>query len=165
MHFNDKFLAEWNRCGHLKLPLSIMMVDLDNFKQLNDSYGHLAGDKCLREVAKVMKAEIKRDTDSIARYGGEEFVVIISGQDLAASTKFAQKLINNIAEINLTWEQKTISVSCSIGLASMVPDKNINNQLLLKATDDAMYQAKLNGRNQYYIAQDLIETTKIAGVK
>lgn len=165
MHFNDKFLAEWNRCGRLKLPLSIMMVDLDNFKQLNDSYGHLAGDKCLREVPKVMKAEIKRDTNSIARYGGEEFVVILSGQDLAASTKFAQKLINNIAKINLTWEQKHISVSCSVGLASMIPDKYINSQLLLKAADDAMYQAKHNGRNQYYVAQDLVETTKISQVK
>lgn len=155
MYFSKSYPKEWKRCSRLKIPLSILLVDLDHFKHINDSYGHIAGDECLRKVAKVMRSEIKRDTDVIARYGGEEFIIILPNQDLASSAEFAKKLVSNTAEIELIWEDKPILVTCSIGVASMIPDRNVDSELLLKAADDAMYQAKAQGRNQYCIDQAL----------
>lgn len=155
MYFSKSFPREWKRCSRLKIPLSALLIDLDHFKVINDSYGHIAGDECLIKVAAVMKSEIKRDTDIVARYGGEEFIIILPDLSLSLSTEFAKRLVRRIAEIDIFWEGKRIHVTCSIGLASLVPDPDIDSQLLLKAADDAMYQAKEKGRNQYCISQQI----------
>jgi len=155
MYFSKIFPHEWKHCSRLKVPLSIMLVDLDHFKFINDSYGHIAGDECLIKVAKAMRSEIKRDTDIIARYGGEEFIIILPDLDLALSTEFAKKLVRKIAEIEFFWEEKQIKVTCSIGVASIVPNQNTDSQLFIKAADNAMYQAKAKGRNQYCISKEL----------
>jgi len=153
MYFSKSFPHEWKRCSRLEIPLSILLIDLDHFKHINDSYGHIAGDECLINVAKVMRSIFKRDTDIIARYGGEEFIIILPDLDLALSTEFAQKLLLKIAEIGLFWEGKKVNVTCSIGVASIIPNQNIDSQLFIKAADDAMYQAKAQGRNRYCISQ------------
>jgi diguanylate cyclase (GGDEF)-like protein len=151
MYFNNRLGKEWKRCSRLKSSLSIMLIDLDHFKLINDNFGHIAGDECLKMVGEVLRTEIKRDSDVTARYGGEEFVVILPNTNLALSCKIAEKLIKKIAEIELTWESKKIFFTCSIGLASMVPDKSMNSEQLLKAADETMYQAKEQGRNQYCV--------------
>jgi len=160
MYFSKCFPREWKRCSRLKTPLSVLLIDLDHFKVINDSYGHIAGDECLIKVAKAMKSEIKRDTDIVARYGGEEFIIILPDSDLALSTEFAKKLVRKIAEIEFFWEEKQIKVTCSIGVASIVPNQNTDSQLFIKAADNAMYQAKAKGRNQYCISQELSSWVK-----
>jgi diguanylate cyclase (GGDEF)-like protein len=154
MYFSKNFPHEWKRCSRLEIPLSVLLIDLDHFKRINDSYGHIAGDECLIKVAKVMRSIFKRDTDIIARYGGEEFIIILPDLDLALSTEFAKRLLLKIAEMGLFWEGEKINVTCSIGVASIIPTQNIDSQLFIKAADDAMYQAKAKGRNQYCISND-----------
>lgn len=153
MHFNSRLSNEWKRCSRLKSPLSVMLIDLDHFKRINDTFGHIAGDECLKKVGEVLRAEIKRDTDVTARYGGEEFVVILPNTNLALSSVIAEKLVKKISTIEIIWETNEIHLSCSIGLASIVPDNNIDNKELLKAADETMYRAKNQGRNQYCIIQ------------
>lgn len=155
MYFSKSYPQEWKRCSRLEVPLSILLIDLDYFKLINDSYGHIAGDNCLIEVAKAIKSTFKRETDVIARYGGEEFIIILPDLDVALSAEFAKKVVMKIAELELFWEDKKINVTCSIGVASIIPNQKIDSQLLIKAADDAMYQAKAGGRNQYYISQEL----------
>lgn len=155
LYFSKSYPQEWKRCSRLKIPLSVLLIDLDHFKRINDSYGHIVGDECLIKVANVMKSEIKRDTDVVARYGGEEFIILLPDLDLRSATDFAKRLVQNIEQIELFLEGKPIYVSCSIGLASIVPDQIIDNQLLIKAADDAMYEAKSRGRNQYCVAEEL----------
>jgi len=155
LYFSKSYPQEWKRCSRLKIPLSVLLIDLDHFKRINDSYGHIVGDECLIKVANVMKSEIKRDTYVVARYGGEEFIILLPDLDLRSATDFAKRLVQNIEQIELFLEGKPIYVSCSIGLASIVPDQIIDNQLLIKAADDAMYEAKSRGRNQYCVAEEL----------
>jgi diguanylate cyclase (GGDEF)-like protein len=131
------------------------LIDLDHFKRINDSYGHIVGDECLIKVANVFKSEMKRETDVVARYGGEEFIILLPDLDLRLATGFAKRLVQKIEQIELFLEGKPIYVSCSIGVASIVPEQILNNQSLIKAADDAMYEAKSRGRNQYCVAQEL----------
>lgn len=152
MYLSRRFSDEWKRSCRVNSPISMMLIDLDYFKVINDTYGHLAGDECLKEVSKVLKSEIKRDTDVVARYGGEEFILLLPDTNIDSSIIIAQRLVFNIARIKLTWEGKTINVSCSIGLASTIPSQHVDSQSLIKAADNAMYQAKEQGRNQYCIS-------------
>ena len=157
MHLNKQFSSQWKRCGRSNSPLSVMLIDLDHFKLVNDTYGHIAGDECLKKVSNVLKAEIKRDTDTLARYGGEEFVVLLPDTDLLLSSQLCEILVNKIAAIEFIWENKKIHLSASIGVASMIPDVNADNQILLKSADEAMYQAKAQGRNRYCIFSKAVE--------
>jgi diguanylate cyclase (GGDEF)-like protein len=153
MYFNKRYEDEWKRCNRLKIPLSVMMLDLDHFKHINDHYGHLFGDECLRTVAAELKAQIPRTTDTIARYGGEEFVVLLPDTNLEHAENIADRLVSSIASLQITHTDETITVTCSIGIACTIPNHHMNNQSLLRMADDALYQAKNNGRNQSVTAQ------------
>jgi diguanylate cyclase (GGDEF)-like protein len=155
LYFSKSYPQEWKRCSLLKIPLSVLLIDLDHFKRINDSYGHIVGDECLIKVANVFKSEMKREIDVVARYGGEEFIILLPDLDLRLATGFAKRLVQKIEQIELFLEGKPIYVSCSIGVASIVPEQILNNQSLIKAADDAMYEAKSKGRNQYCVAQEL----------
>jgi diguanylate cyclase (GGDEF)-like protein len=150
MFFNNQFSDEWMRCRRYQLPLSILMIDLDFFKKINDTYGHIAGDKCLKQVASVLELEIHRATDTLARYGGEEFVVMLPDTDLSMSKKFAEKLVRAVADFVLN--EKSVPVSCSIGVASAIPDNDTGSEKRLMAADDALYQAKEQGKNRSCIS-------------
>ncbi len=158
MYFNDSLNHEWKRCSRLQSSLSIMLIDLDHFKNVNDNFGHLAGDGCLKKIGEVLKSEIRRDTDVIARYGGEEFVVLLPDTNLVISTLIAENLVKKVASVELTWETKKIHLSCSIGLASVIPNREMNSEELLKAADETMYQAKKQGRNQVCVYQSAGQT-------
>lgn len=149
LFFNRQFTEEWKRHDRLHAPISIMMLDLDHFKYINDNYGHVCGDQCLQEVAQTLQTQIPRSTDTIARYGGEEFVILLKNTKLEMAEKIADRLVQAISEIKLTKDAQAISVSCSIGVASTIPNYQVNGELLLIAADTAMYQAKKNGRNQW----------------
>lgn len=151
LYFENRFIEEWERCGRLNVPVAIFMIDLDHFKLINDTHGHAAGDACLARVASVLRAEMKRTIDTVARYGGEEFVVLISVTDIKALPILADKLVRAIANIDMRWNEERIALSCSVGLASTVPSRNMNKEKLLIAADKALYQAKRTGRNRFCI--------------
>ena len=149
MYFNNKFNEEWQRCHRSKVPFSLLLMDLDHFKKINDAYGHIMGDECLKKVAVVLKTEIKRLTDTVARYGGEEFVIILPNTDIEASEEVADRVLKSIREIDLEYEGQKIKVTCSIGLAHAFPNEDMDRHLVLKQADDVLYQAKQQGRDRY----------------
>ncbi len=125
---------------------SILMIDLDRFKRINDTYGHAMGDAVLYHFAQLMRKSL-RDIDMAARVGGEEFAVILQGSDLTAARTSAERLREIVAKTPLVRDGKTISMTVSIGAATIVPDNSEADQTLIRA-DRALYRAKENGRNQ-----------------
>jgi diguanylate cyclase (GGDEF)-like protein len=149
MYFDKEFTKEWQRCSRLQCPLSLIMIDLDYFKKINDNYGHVFGDECLRFVAATINNIVSRPTDCIARYGGEEFVVLLPSTDAQATKMLALKMIDAVANLALDNNEEKINITCSIGGASIIPEFNGRQDLLIKAADTAMYEAKDAGRNCY----------------
>jgi diguanylate cyclase (GGDEF)-like protein/PAS domain S-box-containing protein len=131
---------------------SILMLDLDHFKRVNDTYGHAMGDAALQHFAQLMRKAF-RSIDVAARVGGEEFAVILPGSDLAAARKSAERLRRIVAKTPLVQDGKTISVTVSIGAATVDLSDSDADQTLIRA-DEALYRAKENGRNQVETAAD-----------
>jgi diguanylate cyclase (GGDEF)-like protein/PAS domain S-box-containing protein len=131
---------------------SILMLDLDHFKRVNDTYGHAMGDAALQHFAQLMRKAF-RNIDVAARVGGEEFAVILPGSDLAAARKSAERLRRIVAKTPLVQDGKTISVTVSIGAATVDLSDSDADQTLVRA-DEALYRAKENGRNQVETAAD-----------
>lgn len=148
--FDESLLREWSRAGRCSASLSLLMCDVDFFKQFNDLYGHQAGDECLKEVARVLQSRVRRPADLLARYGGEEFSVILPDTDAEGAFKVAEAMREGVAQLGLghggSQEGK---VSISIGLAAVVPKPGgVTAEALLAAADSALYRAKKNGRNR-----------------
>jgi diguanylate cyclase (GGDEF)-like protein len=133
--------AEVSRAQRFAHPLAVVLLDLDRFKEINDSFGHAAGDTMLREVSRLLNS-LARQGDTVARWGGEEFVVVLPETDLAGARRFAERLRRTI-EAHSVGEMKT---SASCGVATMLPEDTAEQ--LLAAADRALYQAKSNGRNR-----------------
>ena len=149
LYFDKKFDEEWKRSSRAKTPLSVLLMDIDNFKELNDTYGHLFGDECLRLIASTISSELLRVSDCVARYGGEEFVVLLPNAGEDETRAIADKLVQAISSVNSEFNNKKVQITCSIGGATGHPDYHDNKKYLLKQADIALYQAKNNGRNQY----------------
>jgi two-component system, sensor histidine kinase LadS len=136
------------------LPIALLFIDLDHFKQINDNFGHQAGDACLRAIIDPIHAEL-RQSDVIGRYGGEEFVVILSSADAAAATPIAQRILERVAEVRVNGYGEPISVTCSIGIATS-DTLGIWGEPLLAQADAAVYVAKRSGRNQIHLAPPVL---------
>ena len=145
--FQRQLTEEAERSRRYGRPFSLLMLDIDHFKAINDTYGHLAGDKALRGLAALIRAEV-RPTDIVARYGGEEFVLVLPETDGPGALTLAERLRARVAGhvISVTADQTT-SLTVSIGLASY-PDKTDSVQKLVSAADRALYAAKSAGRNR-----------------
>lgn len=124
------------------------ILDIDHFKDVNDEWGHAAGDQCIIMVAEEMKKRFKRDSDFVARYGGEEFVVFIAGGDIEIHRKMLEELRLNIANHEVFYEEQIISVTVSIGAYSVKDDLNITYDKLVSNADKLLYQSKSSGRNR-----------------
>mgnify|MGYP000044141665 CR=1 FL=1 len=147
----DSVLAEqWKRFSRLKKPICIAMIDIDNFKLLNDTYGHQAGDECLINIAKVIQRFNKRPDDLCARYGGEEFVLIWGDTSLEQGKQLANKLLKAIVALNIDNKNSPTQsyLTASIGLAQMIPSRVNNETELISKADSMLYQAKAAGRNR-----------------
>lgn len=132
-------------------PLAIVMIDLDYFKLFNDAYGHPTGDDCLRQVAHVLRAHVKRPSDDLARYGGEEFVALLPGTDLDGAVALAEELRVAVQDLTIAHAGSTLEhISISVGVASQVAPGNTDD--LLRSADEALYQAKVGGRNRVVAA-------------
>lgn len=130
-------------------PLSLLMLDLDHFKQVNDTYGHSAGDEVLKAVAGTIK-HLLRNVDMVFRYGGEEFLVLLSGTPAEAANMVGERLRQAVEELQCIAEGQAIELSISIGCASLLPSETVES--LLRRADDALYAAKRNGRNRIAMA-------------
>ncbi|MBG0789502.1 MAG: diguanylate cyclase [Desulfovibrionaceae bacterium] len=148
--FDDTLVREWVRNGREDLPLGLLMIDIDYFKQYNDALGHVDGDACLRTVAEAISRATRRPADLVARYGGEEFAIILPSTDFAGAKAVADNIHANLAEVHLDHPNSQIgnAVTVSIGVASGVPSCGTTPEHLLNAADRALYQAKQSGRNR-----------------
>ncbi len=142
------------RRGHY--PLSICMVDVDWFKSFNDTYGHLAGDECLRQIVDAMSRYARRPTDLVARYGGEEFCCVFSETDLEVAAALAEQMRAAIegSEIGPRVTSEAHPVTVSIGVSAIIPDMNSSVEALIHQADQALYRAKELGRNRVQLMLD-----------
>ena len=162
-HFDQKLEQEFKHAKRNKVPLSLLMLDIDYFKAFNDTYGHLAGDDCLKRVSFIIKQYTSRPTDLSARYGGEEFAMILPDTDLGGAQFLAESIHNSLAQEAIPHQSSQVSsfVSMSIGLVAF-------NQLesyqcpkeLIDEVDKQLYQAKSNGRNQTCAISTLKSTSQ-----
>lgn len=154
-HFDVTLKSEWRRCLRAGQPLSLIMADVDFFKNYNDHYGHPAGDVCLQAIATALKAEFIRSHDLVARYGGEEFVCILPDTPLEGAEKKAEALEQAIRALAMPHEKSDAAavVTISIGVATILPVKGRSADDLLASADAQMYQAKQSGRAQVKVLQ------------
>jgi diguanylate cyclase (GGDEF)-like protein len=130
-------------------PLTILMMDLDHFKEYNDTYGHIAGDMALKELGEILVGTVRR-TDVVARYGGEEWIICLSHTSREGGTKIAEKLRKAVEKNIFLLKGQETRVTVSIGIATAPEDGN-EYSAIVEAADTAMYLAKSNGRNQIHI--------------
>jgi diguanylate cyclase (GGDEF)-like protein len=147
-HVLERFSEEMTRAKRLKKDLGCVMIDIDNFKTINDTYGHLVGDKTLREVSDILNNSI-RTYDIAGRYGGEEFLIILPDTPFQDTLGLAERIRKNIKESPIAQSELTpsIPVTISLGLASMI-DKDISIDNMIKRADDGLYMAKNSGRDK-----------------
>jgi diguanylate cyclase (GGDEF)-like protein len=149
----ERLDAACSRAQARGLPIALLFIDVDHFKQINDSFGHQAGDACLRAIIEPIHAEL-RQSDVIGRYGGEEFVVILSSADAAAAHPIAQRILERVAGVRVDGFGNPISLTCSIGIATS-DTLGMWGERLLAQADAAVYVAKRAGRNQVHMAPPL----------
>jgi diguanylate cyclase (GGDEF)-like protein len=149
--FDNTLGQEWRRAARTERIISMLMIDVDYFKRFNDTYGHQAGDECLKAVASALKLTIRRPGDLLARYGGEEFAVILPETPLVGAESVAESLRKSIEDLKIAHRQSSVSpyVTISIGAACIFPKRTTPSQYLTKGADDALYEAKEAGRNSF----------------
>ncbi len=150
--FDEYLDAEWTRMAQEKLPLSLILCDLDFFKKYNDTYGHQAGDDCLRRVADALRFCAKRSLDLVARYGGEEFAVILPNTTGFGAFQVAEEIRAVVNSLDITHIQSAVSqhVTLSLGIACIYPTPDTSPSMLIAEADTALYQAKAAGRNRSF---------------
>jgi diguanylate cyclase (GGDEF)-like protein len=151
--FEEFYLQEWSRALRAHEPLSLMMIDVDHFKQYNDTYGHVAGDEIIVKIAGLICHNVKRTSDLVARYGGDEFIILLSNTDEGGALKVAADIQKIVAEAGLAHESSPISrvITLSIGLSSVTPRLDLVRHEIVQNVDQALYEAKEHGRNQIII--------------
>lgn len=152
--FDAALTAEWRRAERVCQPLALALLDVDWFKHYNDHYGHLAGDDCLRRIARLLEGHMQRGGDLVARYGGEEFVFIAPVTDGQTALNLAEALCRALEALALPHATSPLGhVTVSIGVAALVPDGESRPEGLIAQADRALYQAKAQGRNCVRLAQ------------
>ncbi|MFL1456859.1 diguanylate cyclase domain-containing protein [Marinobacter sp. GN3S48] len=148
--FDEKLAVEWSRAARQGHPLSLLLLDIDHFKLVNDQLGHLVGDDCLIRVAQLCADEIQRSGDLLARYGGEEFSVLLPATPEQGARSVAERLRLIIARtpVYAGDGDSPVSLTVSVGVATMAPDPGVEPEALIRQADEALYQAKESGRNR-----------------
>lgn len=148
--FDSTLEVEWANAKRNQQPLSLILLDIDYFKQYNDAYGHIQGDDCLKQVAKTLSSSATRSKDFIARYGGEEFVLVLPETDEKAAKKVAARCRKLIFKEQIPHESSLVShvLTISIGVASIIPGHEDKALTFVEEVDRRLYMAKENGRNR-----------------
>lgn len=150
-YFEDYLETEWRQAARMKEPLSVLMIDIDHFKQYNDTYGHLAGDEVLRKVARAVQDTFRRPRDLTVRLGGEEFLVVLPATPHDQLAMLAQRAVQAVRGLDEPHKSSPVAghVTISVGAASCVPDKDGEPYALVEVADKALYEAKHQGRDRH----------------
>lgn len=148
-HFDESLHQEWGRLKREKGGLSLILCDVDYFKSYNDTYGHLEGDQCLRNIAQAINSTIQRPSDIVARYGGDEFVVLLPNTILEGAQHLAEQIRNLVCQLQIRHDKSPIEnhVTITIGAGSGFPDDTFPEDKFIWLADKALYEAKVKGRN------------------
>jgi diguanylate cyclase (GGDEF)-like protein len=149
-HFNEFIEHEWRNGFRFTKPVSLIMCDIDYFKAYNDAYGHQKGDECLQKIAKSINASLKRPRDIAARYGGEEFAILLPETDEKGASLVAEDIYNAVRSLGISHHKSSISelVTISLGVATVIPTEWLSVSDLITVADQALYMAKLEGRDR-----------------
>jgi diguanylate cyclase (GGDEF)-like protein len=154
--FDEALQREWRRAARESSPVSLLIADVDHFKDFNDGYGHQLGDECLKKVAHVIAGRLRRPTDLAARYGGEEFVVVLPETGPSGAVEVANGMRRAVEAESIKHDFSAVApfLTISIGVASMIPARNDEDGFrnLLRQADAALYRAKRDGRNRCFSA-------------
>ncbi|NJK47728.1 CHASE2 domain-containing protein [Candidatus Gracilibacteria bacterium] len=148
-YFNEYIEQQWYRQVETKQPLSVILCDVDHFKLYNDTYGHLAGDNCLQQVAKALGRAV-RSNDLVARYGGEEFVIVLPNTNNETALQIAERINFQVSALHIVHAKSLVSdrVTLSCGVATIIPNFTSSLPKLIATADEALYEAKQKGRNR-----------------
>lgn len=162
--FDETFTQKWLHCAREKLPLSLILCDVDFFKLYNDNYGHQMGDNCLVKVAQAISTVVKRPGDLVARYGGEEFVVILPHTEPEGALQIAEFIRHHVQQLKIPHGASKVSnyVTLSLGVAGVVPTPKGISKALIAVADKALYEAKQQGRNRVILSTSpLLKLSKL----
>ncbi len=151
----DEFSEQgWEHSEKFGQPISLILMDIDYFKEYNDCYGHAVGDECLKKVATSLVNSLRCESDFVARYGGEEFVAVLLDADVSTGVAVAERLRHGVKSLNISHASSKVAnhVTLSLGVASMTPMSGLSCQVLINAADSALYAAKTRGRDQVQIS-------------
>ncbi len=150
LHFKEASELEWRRCKRSKQPFSLILLDIDKFKNYNDTYGHVAGDACLVQVAKILSAVVGRAGDLVARYGGEEFVILLPETHAIGAVHVAGLVRQRLQDQQIPHSGSTVCayVTVSLGVATCVPNASLQVDDVIQAADEALYESKRQGRDR-----------------
>lgn len=151
-YFDETLKKEHDRSARTGAPVALVLADIDHFKRINDSVGHLAGDECLKLVATTLAGTVGRSTDLVARYGGEEFAIVLPGTDAAHALEVAERMRRAVEGIQFIYRGKRIPISISLGVVARVAQANQPVAEFISEADQALYAAKGAGRNQVQLA-------------
>ena len=159
-HFDESMIKELKRSTRTKTPLSLILCDVDHFKQFNDNYGHQVGDVCLKTIAEALQKITNRTGDLVARYGGEEFAFVLPETDLQGAEKLAESVRSAVEALAIPHAYSSVAkhVTLSFGVASVQPQKGQSIEIiihdLIEVADEALYDAKSQGRNQVVVISE-----------
>ncbi len=156
--FDETLAEEWERNGGYNRSLALILLDIDHFKSVNDTYGHPAGDHCLKEVAQLVKQGLRWPSDIAARYGGEEFCIILPETNYEGALTVAERIRESIERHTIETKAADLNVTVSLGIHCCVPSPHSSPEQLIKRADDALYAAKQQGRNRAILANTLRPT-------
>lgn len=151
--FDEYLDQQWQQMARSRLPLSMILCDVDHFKRYNDTYGHLQGDRCLQKITHALSRQLNRTTDLLARYGGEEFAVVLPQTALAGALQVAEKLRTTIRHLQIPHIQSETDsvITISLGVACVVPMLHTPSAVLIEQADRALYLAKQHGKDQVMV--------------
>jgi two-component system cell cycle response regulator len=160
-HFLEQFAEAFEFAVTEEQPLSLLMLDIDHFKAVNDTHGHLAGDEALRQLARWLRSELRSD-DLLSRFGGEEFAVLLRDTPEERAVRIAERMRRTVQQSQVTWEDRSFNVTISIGVATHSVDCPFPNpEAIIREADTCLYISKDNGRNRTTCASDLQEETRV----
>lgn len=158
-YFDESMQICWAKHQRVQAPLSLLILDIDDFKKVNDTFGHPVGDEVIKRVANIVQQNFQREVDIIARLGGEEFAVLIQEADFNKTGELAELICQAIAKHKINTDQGTTSVTASIGLAHAIPNRSFDQEDFYKLADSCLYQAKYEGKNRVISKNISAETT------
>lgn len=151
--FEDSYQREWLNAQREQQPLTLILLDIDYFKQYNDHNGHLLGDACLKQIAQILKKSVSRPRDLVARFGGEEFILILPDTTQASAIEVVERILQSIRTADICHSTSPLDqrLSVSLGVKTIIPTQKNDKMAFLKEVDQNLYLAKEQGRNGYVI--------------